>query len=114
MFIHFNNKIVPLKDISHINYSDFAEHGHIHVFYKLEMNIFSPSSDCVEGADAVRLIMELCPGALEGKKAKHIKHSWAIHNLIGHPLMQICSWLHLPHLGIKIHDYTAPAPIIEK
>lgn len=34
--------------------------------------------------------------------------NWPIHNLFGHPLMQICIWFKLPDLGNKIHDYTMP------
>lgn len=37
--------------------------------------------------------------------------SWAIHNLIGHPAMQILSWFGLTKLGLKIHDATCPMPI---
>lgn len=34
--------------------------------------------------------------------------SWAIHNLFGHPLMQIFMWLGFPQIGINIHDTTMP------
>lgn len=54
--------------------------------------------------------MTLCPNALEGHEAKYYKNAWMIHNLIGHPLMQLCSMLHLTSLGIKIHDATIPQP----
>ena len=37
-----------------------------------------------------------------------IFRSYGFHNLIGHPLMQICFWLKLSRLGNKIHDITIP------
>jgi hypothetical protein len=36
------------------------------------------------------------------------RFSWTIHNLIGHPLMEICYLIGLDSLGDKIHDGTVP------
>jgi hypothetical protein len=33
---------------------------------------------------------------------------WAVHNIIGHPLMEICFLLGLERLGLWIHDETLP------
>ena len=35
---------------------------------------------------------------------------WAVHNLVGHPLMQILTWLGKPELGVRVHDATTPRP----
>ncbi len=34
--------------------------------------------------------------------------NWPVHNLIGHPLMEICGWFGLFDIGVKIHDATLP------
>jgi hypothetical protein len=34
--------------------------------------------------------------------------NWAVHNLIGHPLMQIFFMLKMEKLAIAIHDSTLP------
>ncbi len=39
---------------------------------------------------------------------KKLYKSWGVHNLVGHPAMQICKWLGLIKLAVKIHDATLP------
>jgi hypothetical protein len=34
--------------------------------------------------------------------------NWPMHNLVGHPLMQIFVWLRMPNTANKIHDATLP------
>lgn len=79
--------------------------GYINIYYK------DSEGETVEGPEAINLIMQLCPAALEGEQAKYHRHAWAVHNLVGHPLMQIFSWLGYPQLGLKLHDQTVPNPI---
>lgn len=66
--------------------------------------------DEVQGPDAIELVMSLKPSALEGKKLRWIRHAWAVHNLIGHPAMQLFTWFGMKRLGLKIHDETVPRP----
>jgi len=33
---------------------------------------------------------------------------WSVHNIIGHPLMEVCNILGYNKLGTKIHDITIP------
>lgn len=105
MFAHFNNKIVNTDTIDSVTCDDFVEHNVIHVHYS------EAGMEDVKGAEAINLIMLLCPAVLEGMRAKHVKHSWAVHNLLGHPLMQIFTWLHLTTLALWIHDVTVPEPL---
>ena len=105
MFVHFNGRIHNADNITDIDYSRLVSHGVINVCFSRRRN------EEVFGPEAVTLVMTLCPDALEGQQAKYMRHAWAIHNLIGHPLMQLFSWLHLSSLGIKIHDLTVPNPI---
>lgn len=105
MFVHFNGKIVNANWITHIDYSELVEHGWIRVYDKLNI------PELIEGPQAFDVVMRLCPDALEGERAKYHRNAWVIHNLFGHPLMQIFSWLGLTSLGLKIHDATVPNPI---
>lgn len=105
MFVHFNGKLVNTDVIETITFEDLAKWGFVHVHFR------DGEMEPVEGPEAFNLIMELCPQALEGQNAKYHRHAWAIHNLLGHPLMQIFSWLGLTKLGLKIHDKTVPNPI---
>lgn len=105
MFVHYNGKVINANSIEWIDYHNLVSDNYIKVYCHY------CSSETVEGPDAFTLLMQLCPAALEGKQAKYQKHAWAVHNLIGHPLMQICAWLHLTKLGLRIHDATVPNPI---
>lgn len=105
MFIHYNGKAINTHYIRQIDCINLVGNGYIRI-------IFTDNRvpEIVEGPEAFNIVMAVCPAVLEGKRAKYVKNSWAVHNLIGHPLMQIFSWLRLPALGIKIHDVTIPEP----
>ncbi len=78
---------------------------------KLEVTVRAPSLvETVRDGDAVDLVMRLQPSLLEGPRLRFARHAWAIHNLVGHPLLQICAWLGRPKLGLFIHDVTIPRP----
>lgn len=62
------------------------------------------------GTDAIEAVMLIKPSALEGRRLKWKRHAWAIHNLVGHPLMQILAWVGLKRAAIRIHDLTTPTP----
>lgn len=59
---------------------------------------------------AVDVLMRLCPKVFEGRRLRYVRHAWAVHNLIGHPLLQVCAWLGMTKLGLRIHDATTPRP----
>lgn len=40
---------------------------------------------------------------------KWIYKNWPVHNLFGHPLMQIFEWLGMPECAKRLHDDTLPA-----
>ena len=105
MFVHYNGKVVNSDSIEWIDYSNLAKDSYIRVCEKGDL------VRIVEGPQAFDVVMRLCPEALEGEQAKYNRHAWAIHNIFGHPLMQLFSWLGLTKLGLKIHDATVPNPI---
>ena len=66
--------------------------------------------DEVTGPDAIDVVMALRPSALEGRRMRHVRHAWAVHNLVGHPLMQLLAWLGQREWGLAVHDATVPRP----
>jgi hypothetical protein len=66
--------------------------------------------DVATGPDAIDLVMALRPSALEGKRLRFARHAWAVHNLVGHPLLQILVWLGARRAGMAVHDATVPRP----
>lgn len=67
--------------------------------------------DTARGPDAIDVVMMLRPSALEGKRLRWVRHAWAVHNLVGHPLLQILVWLGQRRLGMAVHDATVPRPL---
>lgn len=65
----------------------------------------------VEGFDALEAVMLLNPSALEGRRLRWVKHAWAFHNLVAHPIMQIMVWIGLKKQGLWLHDVTVPKPL---
>jgi len=69
------------------------------------------SSDVVAGIEAIDLIMTLKPSALEGRRFKWIRHAWLIHNLVGHPMMQVFALLGKYDWAMRVHEATVPRPL---
>lgn len=104
MFIHINDRLINSDVIDHVDCNHFMKYGFARVIYKNE------NSECLYGPEAIDVIMRLCPSYLEGKQLKYVKHAWVIHNLLGHPLMQLLAWMKLTKWAMKIHDITIPTP----
>jgi len=41
-------------------------------------------------------------------KVKRLYKNWPIHNIVGHPAMEILTWFKMHSLARKIHDGTLP------
>jgi len=65
----------------------------------------------VSGVQALNLLMQIRPSALEGKRLKWAKNAWVVHNLVGHPLMQILALLKCYNAAMWIHEVTIPRPV---
>lgn len=64
----------------------------------------------ITGIDALESAMALRPSCLEGTRLRWAKHRWLIHNLIGHPLMQVLALFKLYDAAFWVHDATVPTP----
>jgi hypothetical protein len=62
------------------------------------------------GQDALSIVLSLKPSSLEGRRRRWKKGSWAYHNLVGHPVMQILAWLGYGKAAVRFHDRTIPDP----
>jgi len=102
MFLSYNYKIINTSNILEILCDKYLSEDFVIVRYKNE------DIEFVNGIEALNVIMALAPNVLEGKRGKYRKNAWAVHNLIGHPLMQILSWLSLKEAAVKVHDLTIP------
>lgn len=64
----------------------------------------------LDGQAALDLVMELRPAMVEGRRLRFVRHAWAFHNLVAHPLLQVLAWAGFHKLGFAIHDATIPKP----
>ena len=72
--------------------------------------VHAEGTDVADGVHAIEALMELKPSALEGRRLRWAKRAWMVHNLVGHPLMQIFALLRLHRKALWIHDATVPSP----
>jgi hypothetical protein len=94
---------VNLKDISHATLLDasipkvlvFDDMGCVHT--------------CTEN-NAIEALMSVKASLLEGHRMKWAKNAWVVHNVIGHPVMQLLALAGHYDLAMKVHDLTIPKP----
>lgn len=106
-FVHVDGHIWNIDNIIKVDVSRIEE---------LIVKVFplkgQPAS--VRGAAAIDLVMALKPSVLEGKRLRWLRRAWAIHNLVGHPLMQIAAFFKQYRLAMYLHEATVPKPLGKK
>ena len=105
-FVIINKTLIPVDGIRSVDLSDIEN---LHLVLWVSGGFGTERKD-LKGVDTINFLMEHCPRAIEGKRLRWIKHAWAIHNLIGHPLMQLLSFFGAYKLAMKVHDGTIPKP----
>lgn len=60
------------------------------------------------GFDAIEIVMQLKPSAIEGRRLKWRKGAWRFHNWVGHPLMDLLAMMGYKKAAIRWHDHTTP------
>ncbi len=63
------------------------------------------------GFHAIEAVMAIKPSAMEGRRLRWRKGAWAVHNMIGHPVMQILAWFGFGAAAVRFHDWTTPRPL---
>lgn len=90
-------------DIVRVNTTDI-EHLRLYV-YTRNGTMFTS-----HGIHAIEAAMILCPEALENRRMRWPRHMWSLHNLVGHPLMQILAFTGFYKAAFWVHDVTVPKP----
>jgi hypothetical protein len=102
-FILAGDQLIPLDAVSQVDLSEIQQ---------LRLSIrHGERVTIASGVQAIEIIMRLKPSALEGRRFRWQRHMWAMHNLLGHPLMQVLAFLCLHRWAIRVHDATVPRPI---
>lgn len=101
-FIEANSLMIPMERVDRIDLSDIRNS-------QVVIILLSGEKIVAQDFDAYRIA--IMSENLEGKAMRWVKHSWAFHNIFGHPILQIFVWLGMTKLGLRFHDWTAPKPI---
>ena len=102
-FFRAGDRLLRVEDVCQVDVSRLVEHQV--VVYMADRHVA-----VLTGTDAVELVMLLKPSALEGRRLRWARHAWSVHNMVGHPLMQVLAWLGKPRWGVWVHDVTTPRP----
>lgn len=102
-FIQVGNLIVHRDEISHIDLRGIND-------LKVIVHFSGGEQSTVVGIQAIEVVMTTKPSALESKRLRWQRHRWAIHNLVGHPLMQFLAFFKMYDLAMRVHDATVPRP----
>lgn len=102
-FIKAGDLLIPMHHVETVSLADI-ETGAIEVTY--QDGKLARATDF----DAIEIMMQLKPSALEGRRLRWVRHVWAFHNLIAHPLMQLMVWCGFTKQAIWLHDVTVPRP----
>lgn len=103
-FIRTDTRLLAREYIAWVDYSRIEA-------LVLELHCKDGSEHEITGILALEAAMQLQPALLEGKRLRWAKHRWALHNLVGHPLMQVLAWFRRYDWAMKVHDRTIPHPL---
>lgn len=104
-FIRLGEVLVPIARVLRVDASRLEAEG------VLEVSLVGESEPVrVSGGHAVDLVMRLDPSFFEGRRFRHVRSSWAVHNLVAHPLLQLFAWAGRTRVGLALHDATIPLP----
>lgn len=103
-FILADDALVPLSAVRHVDLSEIEA---------LRLVIVHDGGRAIAtDIRAIEALMLLKPSAYEGRRLRAARHAWAVHNLVGHPLMQLFALLGFRRLAIRVHDGTVPRPLV--
>jgi hypothetical protein len=105
-FLLANNLVIRADTIHHIDISQIEK-------LKIVLH-YSGGQHVVIGIQAIEILMALKPSALENKRLKWAKRAWTLHNMVGHPVMQLLSFFRMYEYAMMVHDKTVPRPIGRK
>lgn len=104
-FLRLGDTLVPEARVVRIDGSRLQKDGELDVWLEGGREPVR-----VAGGQAVDLVMRLDPSFFEGRRFRTVRSSWAFHNLVAHPILQLCAWAGYTRAGLVLHDATIPQP----
>lgn len=103
LFALIGDQIINVEHVQHVDVSALEQ-------LRVRVTTRDGRQHDVQGSQAIDLVMLTKPSALEGRRLRWIKNAWAVHNLVGHPIMQVLAMLGRSDLALRVHDATVPRP----
>lgn len=111
MFVRINNKLVNTDQILEVDTTNLED---LMLIVEVRDHGQGLRRERVVGIQALELLMTIRPSVLESRRLRWPKFAWAIHNLVGHPLMQFLAFFRQYELAMRVHDATVPKPLGRK
>lgn len=108
-FVKIGGALISATTIQAVDINDLVD-GIVHVYFNPDSSGRCRPSQSVGGIEAIDLVMTLKPSALEGVRLKWLRRAWMVHNLIGHPAMQLLALFKQYDWAMRIHEATIPRP----
>ena len=106
-FAKAGTTVFALANIATADFSDI-EQLRVHVTLKTGETVL------VEDIDAMELGMLIKPSVLESRRLRWPRWAWVVHNVVGHPVLQLLALLKLYKWAFWVHDSTVPRPLGKK
>jgi len=103
MFVLIEDRVINADTIATIDLANVED-------LRLTVRRKDGETHLVYGIQTIDILMALKPSALESRRLKWPRFAWTIHNLVGHPLMQLLAYFKKYKLAMKVHDATIPRP----
>lgn len=96
--------------LEHIAIADFSDIENLRV----HVTLTTGERILVEDIDAMELGMLIKPSVLENRRLRWPRWSWVVHNVFGHPILQVLALFKLYKWAFWVHDATVPRPVGKK
>jgi|SRR5690349_15364134 len=110
-YVQAGNMLIHTDQVAIINTENLETKLELEVMYVTDTGF---KRAVINGPQAIEALMILDPTALESRRLRWARNKWAIHNLVGHPLMQVFAFFKMYDLAMWIHDATVPKPLGKK
>lgn len=94
---------VPHEQVVYIDFADIAQ-------LRATVHLSNGQTLVACDIDALELAMRTKPSVLESRRLRWPRWAWAVHNLLGHPLMQVLAFVRAYRWAFWLHDATVPRP----
>lgn len=103
LFVKVGKQAVPLVSVARVDGERLER-------LEVDLHLLNGEVITAYGIDAVELMMQVKPVMVEGHRLRYGRWDWLVHNLVGHPLMQLLAVFRLYHWAFWVHDATVPRP----